>query len=376
LPFPVLYVIFDGIMKRIKLNLGEKSYNILIGSGSITELPNLVKSMKFTGPVVVVTDNMVKTKTARRIAPVLKKLKNELIQVSVPASERSKSVSVFRDAIQKISKKTKTHRPLIVALGGGVVGDLAGFIAATYRRGVPLVQVPTTLLAQVDSSIGGKVGIDLPQAKNLVGAFYQPKAVLMDPDFLASLPKRQVRNGMAEIIKYGIISSPSLFEFLENNMQAIISLKRKPLEKVISECASIKARVVEKDEYDCKDVRIALNFGHTMGHAIEAASEYSKLYNHGESISVGMLLASEIAVMLEMLEEKDLNRIKALIKKAGLPVSVKGVPIGEILKSFKYDKKFTKGGNRFVLPRKIGTVAVVEDIPDLLVKTVLKKYVI
>lgn len=362
-------------MKKIKLNLGEKSYDILIGSGAFAKLPGLLKSMKFNGPVVVVTDNTVKAKTTRLTAPVLKKIKNEIILISVPASERSKSVSVFRDTVQKISKKTKTHKPLIVALGGGVVGDLAGFVAATYRRGVPLVQVPTTLLAQVDSSIGGKVGIDLPQAKNLVGAFYQPKTVLMDPDFLGSLPKRQIRNGMAEVIKYGIISSPSLFGFLEENMPALLSLKKKPLEKIISECASIKARVVEKDEYDCKDVRIALNFGHTLGHAIEAASEYSKLYNHGESISVGMLLSGEIAVMLEMLKEKDLKRIRSLIKNAGLPTGVKGVPLREILKSFKYDKKFTKGGNRFVLPRRIGAVEVVEDIPDLLIKTVLKKYV-
>ncbi|MBD3425960.1 MAG: 3-dehydroquinate synthase [Candidatus Omnitrophica bacterium] len=362
-------------MKKIRLDLAEKSYDILIGSGAAGKLPELLRSYNHTGPVVVVTDNKVKSKTSALINPVLKRVKNQLVTISVPATERSKSISIFRDSVQKISKKTRTHRPLIVALGGGVVGDLAGFIAATYRRGVPLIQVPTTLLAQVDSSVGGKVGIDLPEAKNLIGAFYQPRAVLMDPELLNTLPKKQIRNGMAEVIKYGVISSPSLFGYLEKNIERILMLEKKPLEKIISDCVSIKARVVEKDEYDLKDVRIALNFGHTLGHAIEAASEYSKRYNHGECVAIGMLLACEIAVRLDMLKYEQLGRLVKLLRKTGLPTRVRKIPLKEILKSYKYDKKFTKGGNRMVLPRKIGKVEVVEDIPDLLIKTVVKEYV-
>ncbi len=362
-------------MKKVKVDLGERSYTIRIGSGIFSKLPEIISSFKHPGPVVILTDNVVKARTGKITQPVLRRIPNEVLTVTVPAREKAKSISVYQDTVQKISRRTKAHRPLIVAIGGGVVGDLAGFIAATYRRGVPFVQVPTTLLAQVDSSVGGKVGIDLPEAKNLVGAFYQPKAVLVDTDFLKTLPVRQVRNGMAEVIKYGIISSYSLFELLEARMQDIVSLKSASLEKVIAECVAIKARVVEKDEYDRKDVRIALNFGHTLGHAIETASGYSNRYNHGESIAIGMIMASEIAAKLDMLSEDNFKRIKNLIKKAGLPVQAEKVSRKEIVRAHRYDKKFVKGGNRFVLPRRIGKVEVVEDIPDLLIRTAIRKHV-
>ena len=361
-------------MRKVKVNLGERSYDILIEAGAITRLPRLIKSMGFTGPVVVITDKVVLSKTFRITDSTFKRLANEVFRIVVPSTERSKSLKVFQDTIHKISKKTKTHLPLVIALGGGVVGDLAGFAAATYRRGVPLMQVPTTLLAQVDSAIGGKVGVDLPEAKNLIGAFYQPRVVLMDTDFLRTLPRRQIRNGLAEIIKYAIIKSRDLFVFLENNMKDILSLEKGALEKVICKCVSIKARVVEMDELDNKDVRIALNFGHTLGHAIEAASGYSGLYNHGESIAVGMILAGEIAARLDMLKEKDLDRIKRLIRKAGLPVRIRGLSVKDIMNSHGYDKKFVTGSNRFVLPGKIGSVEVVEDIPGLLIRTVLREY--
>ncbi len=362
-------------MRRVRVDLGERGYDILIGAGSITMLPRLIRSMGFTGPIVVITDKVVMSKTARITDPVFKRLANDIFRIIVPSTERSKSLKVFQKTIHRISRKTKTHRPLIIALGGGVVGDLAGFVAATYRRGVPLIQIPTTLLAQVDSAIGGKVGIDIPEAKNLVGAFYQPRAVLIDTDFLQTLPRRQIRNGLAEIIKYAIIKSRNFFVFLENNMKDILSLKKGPLEKVIYECVSIKAGTVEKDELDNKDIRIALNFGHTLGHAIEAAAGYSKLYNHGESIAVGMILAGEIALRLDMLKEKDLDRIKKLIRKAALPVRVRRISVKDIMNSHGYDKKFITGSNRFVLPRKIGSVEVIEDIPGLLIRTVLREYV-
>jgi len=375
LPFNPLYAIFYGIMKKIRLDLGERSYSIHVGAGAVKRLPDVLKRIGGVPPVVLITDNIVARKTLRIFRPVIAALPNEVIRIQVPSAERSKSLEVFQEAVQKICRKTRTHRPVIIALGGGVVGDLAGFIAATFRRGVPLVQVPTTLLAQVDSAIGGKVGIDLPEAKNLVGAFYQPVSVLSDLDLLDSLPARQVRNGMAEVIKYGVISSRELFVYLENNMRDLLSLKKKPLEEVIKECAAIKARTVEKDERDCKDIRIALNFGHTLGHAIEAASGYSKAYNHGESVGLGMLIAADIALKIEMFREKDLARLRDLIKKAGLPLKCRGVNVREILNAHRYDKKFITGANRLVLPRRIGSVEVVEDIPRLLIKTVLRKYV-
>jgi 3-dehydroquinate synthase len=361
-------------MKRVRLKLGERSYNIHIGSGAIKKLPDIIEEMKFLGPVVVITDKVVASKLRSITDPVLKKLSNDIHQIVVPATERSKSIAVYQNTLQKISKMTKTHRPFIIALGGGVIGDLGGFVAATYRRGVPYMQVPTTLLAQVDSAIGGKVGIDLPEAKNLVGAFYQPRAVIIDTDFLRTLPRRQMRNGLGEIIKYGIIASPGLFKYLEDHMKAVLSLNKKVMETVITECVAIKSHIVEVDEYDRKDIRIALNFGHTLGHAIEAAAEYSKAYNHGEAVALGMLLSGEIAKELLMIRVNDLKRIKDLVKKAGLPTEIKGVPLKRIMGSHEYDKKFTSGVNRFILPRRIGRVEIIEDIPALLIKTVLKAH--
>lgn len=363
-------------MKKIRLDLKDRGYDIIIGRGSFSLLPQFIRRSGFKGPVIVVTDTVVISKTTNVAMPVLSSITNEMYRIAVPAGERSKSLAVFQDTIQKISRKTKTHKPLVVALGGGVVGDLAGFIASTFRRGVPYIQVPTTLLAQVDSSIGGKVGIDLPEAKNLVGAFYQPKAVLVDTGFLSTLPLRQIRNGLAEIIKYAVIQSPALFRYLEDNMKDVLALKSSVIEKVVADCAAIKAWVVEADERDSKDIRIALNFGHTLGHAVETASEYSGAYNHGESVALGMLLAGEIAVKLDMFPETDFQRMKALIKKAGLPLKVEcGMPLMDVLEAHGYDKKFASGVNRFVLPRRIGEVEVIEAIPELLIKTVLREYV-
>lgn len=362
-------------MKTIKLNLGTRSYDIIIGSGAVKRIPAVVKSLKFRGPIVVITDKIVNEKTKKLMKGVLSKLPNDHYKIIVPSGERSKALSVYQDVIQKVSKKTKTHKPMIIALGGGVVGDLGGFVAASYRRGVPYIQVPTTLLAQVDSSVGGKVGVDLPAAKNLVGAFWQPKAVIVDTDMLKTLPRRQVQNGIGEVIKYAVIKSPGLFVYLEKNMKALLGLKKEVVEKVIHECLKIKARVVEKDEHDDRDTRIILNFGHTLGHAIEAASGYSNLCNHGESVALGMLAVGEIAMQLEMFKEKDQDRMKALIKKAGLPVRVEGVSIKQVMDSHKYDKKFTSGTNRFLLPKKIGGIDVVEDIPGILIRAALKKYV-
>jgi len=363
-------------MRKVKVDLGNRKYDIVIGSGAVSRIPSAIKKARHTGPVVLVTDKTVKAKTFGVFRSAIGAIDNEIITVVVPPSEKAKSIGVFTDTAQKIAVKTRGHKPLILAVGGGVVGDLAGFVAATFRRGVPFIQVPTTLLAQVDSSIGGKVGIDLPEAKNLMGAFWQPKEVIIDIDFLDTLPARQVRNGLAEIIKYGIIEKKSFFEYLEERIDDVLLLDRTVLEKVIYECANIKAKVVEKDERDERDIRIALNFGHTLGHAIEAAAGYSDLYSHGEAISIGMVLASEMAVRLEMLKPETLQRIKSIIINAGLPIGIRGLSTADIFAAYGFDKKFTKGSNRFVLPRKIGRVEVVEDIPEILIRTVVREYVI
>ncbi|MBF0252939.1 MAG: 3-dehydroquinate synthase [Candidatus Omnitrophica bacterium] len=362
-------------MKKIHVNLGKNSYDIVIGKDAMSQLKPIIDKIAPSAPVVIITDKNVYKNLELEVAALLKSIKKRFVLIiNINPGERSKSLKTFQAIADKILAQTKKHKPVIVAFGGGVVGDLAGFVAATYRRGVPIVQVPTTLLSQVDSSIGGKVGIDLPEAKNILGAFKQPSAVLIDPSLLKTLPKKQIRNGLGEVIKYGIIKDRILFDYLEKNMTKIFSNDIAVLENIIFKCALIKARIVEKDEFDVKDLRIILNFGHTLGHAIESASGYSKNYNHGESVSFGMLMASKIAVGLGLLSQANLNRIAFLIEKAGLPTKVKGLKESQVMSFLQNDKKFINGTNRFVLPTAIGKIKIVEGIGEKKILEVYKYY--
>mgnify|MGYP001189097774 CR=1 FL=1 len=359
-------------MKRTRVSLGERSYEILSGSGAVKSLPPVVSGISSSSPVVVITDRNVLKFSGRMLEGVFKKIRNPLEKIILTPGEKSKSLSVFGGVVREITARTRGHRPIIIAIGGGVVGDLAGFVAATYRRGVPLVQVPTTLLAQVDSSVGGKVGIDMPEAKNIVGAFYQPRAVLSDTGFLKTLPLREKRNGMAEIIKYAVIKSPELFRTLENNVSKVERMDPSAIDTIIAECIKIKARVVEKDENDSGDIRIILNFGHTLGHAVEAASGFSESYNHGESVALGMVMACRIAGDLGVVRDGHSRRIEELILSYGLPVTFSGVGPDKIMSALKYDKKFISGVNRFILPERIGKVKVYDDVKDEIVRRAVK----
>ncbi|HNX91258.1 MAG TPA: 3-dehydroquinate synthase [Candidatus Omnitrophota bacterium] len=361
-------------MKKIRVDLKTREYDIFVGHGVVSELPCLLKNAGGKGPVIVVTDTNIFPRFGKTLGSLLKRNGFEYHFITVPASERSKSPETYYGVIKNVIANTRMSYPVVVAFGGGVVGDLAGFVAATYRRGVPFIQVPTTLLAQVDSSIGGKVGIDLPEAKNIIGAFYQPEAVVSDTEFLSYLPARQLRNGFAEVVKYAVIWDSAFFAFLETNIRKIFLGDRTVLEKVVFECARIKARVVAADERDNKGQRVILNFGHTLGHAIESAAGYGGSYCHGEAIAVGMLMACDIAVRLDMMPGRDLLRIKELIRRSGLPTAIKGVPFDMLLKTYVNDKKFVSGTNRFVLPKSIGRVDVVEDIPEILIKNVIKDH--
>ncbi|MCX5716602.1 MAG: 3-dehydroquinate synthase [Candidatus Omnitrophica bacterium] len=280
-----------------------------------------------------------------------------------------KKVNLCIDLINRIAKYDKMKRVCVIAFGGGVVGDLAGFVAAVYKRGVPYVQLPTTLLAQADSAIGGKVAVDLKIGKNLVGAFYQPGLVISEIDFLSTLPGRQVRAGIAEIIKYGVIGDAGLFGFIEKNIQKLLRLDKKALEFVVERSSRIKASVVAKDERDTLGIRAVLNYGHTIGHAVETATGYSGTYSHGEAISIGMAAANHIAVESGLLSGPQNTRIIKLLSGAGLPVFAKRLSAAGIYAAHLRDKKFIHGKNRFVLPIKIGKVKVVEGIPE---KTIRK----
>lgn len=361
-------------MKRIRLNLKDRSYDILVGYGLLAKTGSLLKKAGIGSDAVIITNKSVFKEHG-------KALENSLLRAGistrielVPDSERAKSVDVASGVIENIARYDRLKRVFIIAFGGGVVGDLAGFIASVYKRGIPYVQIPTTLLAQVDSSIGGKVAIDLPVAKNLVGSFYQPKLVISDIAIIKTLPMRQIRNGMAEIIKYGIIKDYRLFCFLEENMEKIIGMEKISMEYVIARCSKIKAEIVTKDEFDRKSVRAVLNYGHTIGHAIETSTGYGKYYCHGEAVALGMMVASEISLRLGLLGFDDVCRIQRLIRRAGLPMRFKGAGFSKIRTIYQHDKKFLNKKNRFILPVQIGQVKIVEGIQDDIIKKAFEKY--
>ena len=360
-------------MKSVKVNLGKRSYRIFIETGALAKLPLLVKICNKKTPFFVITNKKVNARYGARLRKSLKKLSEKILFYEIPDSEKAKSFPIYIKTIKSLAHFARKTKPLVIAFGGGVVGDLAGFIASTYRRGVPYVNIPTTLLSQVDSAIGGKVAIDIKNAKNIVGDFYQPKMVLCDLQFLKSLPPNEVRNGLVEIVKYGVIKDRGFFSFIEKNLTKILKFQSAALEHVIFKSCSIKARIVEKDELDRKDVRAILNFGHTLGHAIEAASRYSKSITHGRAVAAGMAMASFIALRLGMLKEAEYKRIISLIKRVAPEIGIKHLRPKDILETLSYDKKFIHGVNRFILPKKIGRVLIINNIPEALIKKAIAK---
>lgn len=356
-------------MKKIHVNLGKRSYDIIVSHREIDKLGNFIKRLKIGRDAVIITNPAIKKLFGSKVKDSLASSGFNVRFQLVPDTEKAKSEKYCIKLLNNISNLDNSRRRIfIIALGGGVIGDLAGFVASIYRRGIPYVHVPTTLLAQVDSAIGGKVAIDLKIGKNLIGAFYQPNLVFSDVSFLKSLPKADLISGLAEVIKYGIIKSPRLFKFLEKNYRKLLKRDKQALEYIVHTCSSIKRNVVERDEHDNKNIRVILNLGHTIGHAIEASAHYSKLYTHGQAVGLGMLSASFISRELGLLDEKAYLKIKTLIKKIGLPATLKALDAEDILSAQEHDKKFIHGKNRFVLPVKIGKVIVKENISRALIK--------
>lgn len=292
----------------------------------------------------------------------------------LPAGEPSKSLDVVTRVYDKLIAMQADRRTLIVAVGGGVVGDAAGFIAATYTRGLPFVQVPTTLLAAVDSSVGGKTGVNHPQAKNMIGAFYQPIGVLIDTAVLETLPDREYRAGLAEVVKYGVILDAEFFAYLEHHVDAIHARRPDVLRHLIARSCRLKADVVERDEFEATGLRAVLNYGHTFGHAFEALCGYGQLL-HGEAVSIGMVYASRLAERRGLIDNGFVSRQRSLLEALQLPVALPaGVRIAteDILARMKLDKKTVSGSLRFVLPTRLGEVKTFGDIPEADVRTVLE----
>ena len=361
-------------MRTIKVNLDKKclsSYELHIGPDILDRTMLLIAKNHKAGYYAVITDNCVGGLYGKKFLAGLKDIGLNAFLIEFPAGEASKNIDTVLDIAGKLMEAGADRETCLIALGGGVVGDIAGFVASIFMRGVPYIQIPTTLVAQVDSSIGGKTGIDLPYGKNLLGTFYQPRAVFANLSFLETLPEKEFNNGLAEIIKYGIIDDEKMFRALECNMDAIKSKDRKLLLNLVESCCRIKKSIVEIDEKE-QGLRRILNFGHTLGHALETISQYT--ITHGEGVALGMIAAARISEKMGYLKNDETKRIEALVSEAGLPVKIpKSLDRDEIIARLRMDKKKKGDIIHFVLLKKIGMPFIDKSIEPKLIAAVIEE---
>jgi 3-dehydroquinate synthase len=356
---------------NLTVGLGDRSYPIFIEDGIMENIGTDLAERNIASRYVVLSDDYVAKLYGATLMATLKEAGINAELLTFPRGEVSKNLQVFTDLSSKLAKMGIDRSSGIIALGGGVTGDLAGFIAATYMRGIPFVQVPTTLLSQVDSSVGGKTGVDIPEGKNLVGAFYQPKAVYIDTAVLTTLPVEELLGGVAEVIKYGVIYDFDFYCFLEKNLDAILELNPVVIQEMIRTCCSIKAEVVAEDEREA-GLRRILNFGHTIGHAVEGASDYSLI--HGNAVAIGMVAALRLAVSSGLCKRKEAGRVATLIHAFGLPTEIpEGMDIERIKAYIKTDKKSVAGSVFYVLPTTIGKVIITNELTTEQVDAVLQR---
>ena len=348
-------------MERITVELGERSYPISIGAGLFND-PAHFSSLSPNKKVVVISNITVAPLYAEKVVALIEKQGCQVSVLELPDGEKYKSLEVFETVMSYLIEGNYARDVTLVALGGGVIGDLVGFAAACYQRGVDFIQVPTTLLSQVDSSVGGKTAVNHPLGKNMIGAFYQPKAVIIDTNCLATLPEREFAAGIAEVIKYGIIYDHDFFVWLEDNMDKLYALDEQALAYAIARCCAIKAEVVELDEKE-SGIRALLNLGHTFGHAIEAELGYGN-WLHGEAVSAGTVMAARTALLQGLLDEQQVERIVSILKKAKLPTHTpESMSFDAFMQHMMRDKKVLSGKLRLVLPTGIGHAEVVSDVP-------------
>jgi len=358
-------------MRKVGVRLGSNSYEIQIGSGLLAQTGQQLKRIGFGDKLVIVTDPTVKSLYGDTLKQSLISEGFKVAILLVPEGEAQKSLETAGRLYHELTDFYAERTTPILALGGGVIGDLAGFVAATYMRGVPLIQMPTTLLAQGDSSIGGKVAVNHGQLKNKIGTFYHPKLTISDISTLKTLSPRELSDGLAEIIKHGAILDGEFFSYLEDNLDKIKSLDAQVLERVVSRSAEIKAGVVEKDELDL-GLRNILNCGHTVGHAIESVSGL-KIW-HGEAVAIGMLVEAKISNKMGILDRDELVRLKSVIKGANLPIKIPNLELAKIIQAMKHDKKILQGKLRFALPKSIGDVFITDEVSPSLIEQVLSDW--
>jgi 3-dehydroquinate synthase len=359
---------------RIKVDLKERSYSIEIESGLLKDA-GIMLAPKCRGRAVILThpiltdyygDNL-------RLSLADQGIDTDIIQAQ--PGERSKRLQTAERIYRQLAQGKYDRNTLLITLGGGVVGDLGGFVASTYLRGISFIQIPTTLLAQVDASIGGKVGLDLPDGKNLVGAFYQPQMVIIDPSTLKTLPIRHLRSGLAEVIKYGLILDAELFNSVESVLDRLLTKEADMLSSVICECCRLKAQLVSEDERDISGSRARLNFGHTFGHAVEKALDY-RLTLHGEAVAMGMVAAARLGIKLGVTPPTVEEEIRDLLNRAGLPVRLpKSLTVDAVLDAMRHDKKAETNKLNFVLLERIGASRLVLDVPEQAVRETAKELI-
>jgi 3-dehydroquinate synthase len=356
---------------NVHVQLGERSYDIAVTSGDLAAVGAFARERCRGRRAFVVTDEHVQV-YAETAAGALAQHSFLVTTAVIASGEVQKALPAASQLYDRLADCQADRKTLLVAVGGGVVGDLAGFVAATFARGVPWLMVPTTLLAMVDSSVGGKVGVNHPKAKNLIGAFHQPIGVWIDTSTLVTLPDREYRSGLAEVVKYGVILDAELFAYLEAHAEALLQRQTEVVRHIVARCCRLKADIVEQDEREESGLRAVLNYGHTFAHAFETAAGYGT-WLHGEAVAAGMVCASRLAERRGLISAEMTARQERLLKQLGLPITPDRWPVADLLQTMRSDKKTLAGRLHFVLPRCLGEAALFDDVPESDVEVVLGK---
>jgi len=356
----------------VRVELGNRSYDICIGENWLPQLAEMLDFVPRTSRMIVITDENVNRLAGDRVLEVLRQAGFQVDKAVIPGGEGCKNLTTAASLYEQMVALGLDRKSTVMALGGGIVGDVAGFVAATYMRGIAYIQIPTTLLAQVDSSVGGKTGVNLPHGKNLVGSFCQPGLVFVDVAFIKTLPEREYLTGLAEVIKYGIIRDQNFFEYLENHLERIKARDSQCLMHIILRCCAIKADIVAQDETE-NGLRALLNLGHTFGHAFEALTNYQQ-FTHGEAVAIGTICAARLACRLNLLCRSDADRIENILKGYGLPADFGNLDSSKIIAQMHKDKKNIGGKMPIVLPTSIGTSQIFNNLSEMDMAAVLDSF--
>jgi 3-dehydroquinate synthase len=356
----------------VPVNLGPRSYTILVESGALATVGQHLAALGVGRRAALVTDSAIMALHGTAVVESLTRAGFAVTVMEVPEGETAKTLAVAEQCWDRLLAAGLDRSSTVLGLGGGAVGDLAGFIAATYMRGMHFVTLPTTVLAQVDASIGGKTAIDHPKAKNLIGAFHQPRLVVVDPSVVRTLPEREFRSGLAEIVKHGIVLEQSYFEEVERDGAALLARRLDVLEHVIGGSCRLKASVIERDPEEKSDLRFALNYGHTIGHALEAVTGYGR-WTHGEAVSLGIAAEARLARRLSLADEATVTRQERLLAGLGLPIHVGAMDVEAVLSAMTRDKKARDGRVPFVLAPRLGEFRVVYDVPVAEIRSALRE---